>query len=135
MAMRPYETMVIIDPNLGDPDIDREVEKIKEYLTAEGSEIASVDLWGRRKLAYEIGGRKEGYYALIKFKAEPRVVAPLVKAYRLNEQILRHIVVADNFKEPLGDRRARGSREDEEDGADADDRSYDRSESRGEDWR
>ena len=126
MAIRPYETMVVIDANLGDPEIDKEVEKIKTYLSTEGSEISAVDLWGRRKLSYEIEGRKEGYYAVIKFKAEPRVVAPLVKAYRLNEQILRHIVVADNFKEPLGNPERRRHRDDDDDGRDSDYRSESR---------
>jgi small subunit ribosomal protein S6 len=120
--------MVVIDPNLGDAEIEKEVDRIKEYVVGEGGEISSVDLWGRRKMSFEIGGRKEGYYALIKFKAEPRVVAPLVKAYRLNEQILRHIVVVDNFKEPLGIPERRRSRDDDEDGGDTDFRSGSRGE-------
>ncbi len=121
MAVRPYETMVVIDPNLADPDIDKEIEKIKNYVVTEGGEISNVDLWGKRKLSFEILGRKEGYYAIIKFKAEPRIVAPLVKAYRLNEQILRHIVVADTFKAPLGT-PGRRHKDDDDDGRDSDDR-------------
>jgi small subunit ribosomal protein S6 len=102
VSHRPYETMVVLDPNLGDDAVEKEITKIKDYVTSEGGEISAVDLWGRRKLAYEIDGQKEGFYAVIKFRAEPRVVAPLTKAYRLNEQILRHIVLSDTFKAPLG---------------------------------
>jgi small subunit ribosomal protein S6 len=121
--------MVVLDANLGDSDIEQEIEKIKGYVTSEGGEIGAVDLWGRRKLAYEIDRHKDGYYAVIKFKAEPKIVAPLVKSYRLNEQILRHIVVSDNFKEPIGipEGRRRGDEEDDEP-----ERGY-RSDSRGED--
>jgi small subunit ribosomal protein S6 len=112
--------MVVLDPSLGDQDIEKEIEKIKEYLVAEGSEISGVDLWGRRKLAYEIGGHKEGFYAVIKFRGEPRVVAPLTKSYRLNEQVLRHMVLADTFKAPLGSPEGR-RRGDEDDDGDSDD--------------
>ena len=91
MSLRPYETMVVLDANLGDADIEKEIDKIKQFVTSGGGEVGAVDLWGRRKLAYEIEGRKEGYYAIIKFKAEPTIVTPLNKAYRLNEQVLRHM--------------------------------------------
>lgn len=121
MSQRPYETMVVLDPSLGDDAVEKEIGKIKEYVTSEGGEISAVDLWGRRKLAYEIDGQKEGFYAVIKFRAEPRVVAPLTKAYRLNEQILRHIVLADTFKAPLGSGGHR--RGDDDDGDDSDDAS------------
>jgi len=115
VIQRPYETMVVLDPSLGDADIEKEIGKIKDYLVAEGSEISGVDLWGRRKLAYEIEGHKEGYYAVIKFRAEPRVVAPLTKAYRLNEQVLRHMVLSDTFKPPLGSPGGRRRGDDDED--------------------
>ena len=120
MSLRPYETMVVLDANLGDADIEKEIDKIKQFVTTGGGEVGEVDLWGRRKLAYEIEGRKEGYYAIIKFKAEPTIVLPLNKAYRLNEQVLRHMVVVDDLKAPLGspDRAHRGDDDDEDGGRD-----------------
>jgi small subunit ribosomal protein S6 len=108
--------MVVLDPNLADDAVEKEIAKIKDYVTSEGGEISAVDLWGRRKLAYEIDGQKEGFYAVIKFRAEPRVVAPLTKAYRLNEQILRHIVLSDTFKAPLGMSGMRRPGDDDDDG-------------------
>lgn len=118
MSHKPYETMVVYDSNLGDAEIEKEIDKIKQFVVAEGGEVGTVDMWGRRKLAYEIDGHKDGFYAVIKFKAEPSVVLPLNKAYRLNEQILRHIVVVDDLKAPLGmpDRAHRGDDDDDDGG-------------------
>lgn len=131
MKQRPYETMIVIDPNMADPDIEKEVQKVKDTVTASGGEVTTVDMWGRRKLAYEIEGHKDGFYAVIKFKAEPAIVAPLTKAYRLNEGILRHIVVQDNLKEPLG--LPEGRRREEDDDEERGGRDFHHHDSRGED--
>lgn len=91
--MRPYEIMVIIDPEVDDRQIASVYEKSLAGLTKSGGKVDNVDVWGRRKLAYEIKKKAEGTYVIINVTAEPAVVKELDRQFTLNERILRTKVI------------------------------------------
>jgi small subunit ribosomal protein S6 len=81
------------DPALGDQEVDTEIEKLSQLLSEGEGEVKEVQRWGRRKIAYEIRGKGEGHYTLLRFMGEPGLIAGFERACRLNELILRHLVL------------------------------------------
>ena len=69
--MRQYELMVILDPELDDRTVQPSLEKFLKVVTKDGGTVDNVDIWGRRRLAYEIKKQTEGIYAVVNFTSEP----------------------------------------------------------------
>jgi small subunit ribosomal protein S6 len=100
--MREYETVFILDPVLDETQVKEEVDKVRNLITSLGGEVTSAEPPIRKRLAYEIKGRIDGYYCLVVFKSEPTSIKEMERAYRLNEKVLRHIVVVSpNKREPV----------------------------------
>lgn len=98
--MKHYETMFIVKPTLVEDEIKSKIEFYKEAIIKNGGEIETCLDMGMRHLAYEIKKNKRGYYFVIYFKAEPSLILELERLYRINEDILRFIVVKyENKKE------------------------------------
>lgn len=91
--MKFYETMFILKPTLVEEEIKARIEFFKEVLTKNGAEIEACLDMGMRNLAYEIKKNKRGYYFVIYFKASPKLIAELERNYRINEEVLRFIVI------------------------------------------
>ncbi len=91
--MRPYEVMIIIDPGLDDDVIRAEVDRAVELIRSRGGTPGRVDRWGRRRLAYEIAHKREGYYVLLEAVAEPAVMAELDRTLHLADAVIRHKVI------------------------------------------
>lgn len=91
--MRSYEVMVIVNPDVDDRQVAAVVEKPLEGLKSAGGTVDNVDVWGRRRLSYEIQKKTEGIYAVVNVTAEPDVVKELDRQYTLNEQIMRTKVI------------------------------------------
>lgn len=91
--MKDYEAVFIIDPGCDDSQVGQEVDTIKEIIASGDGKVLETQLWGRRRLAYEIKKKKEGTYVLIRFKGGPAVLAELTRRLKLNELILRHLIV------------------------------------------
>lgn len=91
--MRDYEMVVVISPGVADENIPTFVERWGQFISGKGGEVTNVDHWGRRRLAYPINRFSEGNYVLARFKAEPPVVEELEANLRLNEEVIRHLVV------------------------------------------
>lgn len=87
--MRAYEVMVILDPNLEERTIEPSLDKYLNVIRKDGGTIESVDVWGRRRLAYEVKKNAEGIYALVSLQAEPATVKEFDRQLGLNESILR----------------------------------------------
>ena len=68
---RLYESVVVLDPTLGDQEVDTEIEKLSRLLSEGKGEVKEVQRWGRRKIAYEIRGKGEGHYTLLRFMGNP----------------------------------------------------------------
>ena len=91
--MRKYEIVVIIDPDVDERQVSPLVEKHLEVITNSGGTVDNTDVWGRRRLAYDIQKQSEGIYAVLDVTAEPDVVKELDRQYTLNEQIMRTKVI------------------------------------------
>ncbi len=65
--MRNYETLFILDPDISEEDIDREMDRIKGYIEKTNGNVVELDKWGVRRLAYEIRKKHQGFYVLMKF--------------------------------------------------------------------
>ena len=91
--MRTYEVVVIIDPEVDDRQVNGLLEKPLAGLTKAGGTVDQIDVWGRRKLAYDIQKKSEGIYAVITVTAEPAVVKELDRQFTLNERIMRTKVI------------------------------------------
>ena len=87
-----YETIFVIDASLAEDQIEALVEKFKS-LIAENATTESVDVWGKRRLAYPIDYKTEGYYVLINFESQAEFIAELERIYNITDGILRTIVV------------------------------------------
>jgi small subunit ribosomal protein S6 len=91
--MRPYEVMVILDAGLEDQAIQAQVTRSTDLLTARDARVNRVERWGRRRLAYAINHKTEGYYLLLDVSAEPAAVDDLDRALRLTDEVVRHKIV------------------------------------------
>jgi small subunit ribosomal protein S6 len=88
-VMRHYEMMIILDPSLEENTVQPSLEQFLTVVTAGGGSVDKVDVWGRRRLAYEIDKRSEGIYAVIDMNAMPDSVTELDRQLGLNEAVLR----------------------------------------------
>ncbi len=91
--MRPYEVMIILDADLEEEKIRSEVDRYLEIIKAKGAEPGFVDLWGKRRFAYEVGHRWEGYYVVLQAKAEPAAMDELHRVLSLADEVIRHKVL------------------------------------------
>ena len=91
--MRAYEVMVILDPSLEERTVEPSLDKYLNVVRKDGGSVESVDVWGRRRLAYEINKQAEGIYAVVSLTAEPATVKELDRQLGLNESVLRTKVI------------------------------------------
>jgi small subunit ribosomal protein S6 len=91
--MRPYEVMVIFDPDVEERSVQPTLEQYLTVITKGGGTVDNVDVWGRRRLAYEIRKKSEGIYAVINVTANPADVKELDRQFTINEQIMRTKVI------------------------------------------
>ena len=87
--MRPYEIMVILDPTLDERTVAPSLEAFLNVIRNDGGKVDKVDIWGRRRLAYEIAKHSEGIYAVVDVTAKPETVSELDRQLSLNESMLR----------------------------------------------
>lgn len=90
--LKKYETIFIINSEVGEESTKALVEKFKTMLET-SAQLESIDEWGKRKLAYEIDDKNEGYYVLANFSSEPSFPAELERMYKITEGILKYIVI------------------------------------------
>ncbi|GAB2649259.1 30S ribosomal protein S6 [Nocardia goodfellowii] len=87
--MRHYEVMVILDPSLDERTVSPTLDNMLNVVKTEGGKVDKVDIWGRRRLAYEISKQAEGIYAVVDLTATPATVSELDRQLGLNESVLR----------------------------------------------
>lgn len=88
-ALRHYEVMVILDPNLEERTIAPSLDTFLSVVKNDGGTVEKVDIWGKRRMAYEIDKHAEGIYAVIDLQAQPAAVRELDRQLNLNESVLR----------------------------------------------
>ena len=87
--MREYELMVILDPSIDERTVAPQMEKYLAQGTANGGSVEKVDIWGKRRLAYDILKRSEGIYVVINMTTTPEIALEINRLMTLNESILR----------------------------------------------
>jgi small subunit ribosomal protein S6 len=87
--MRHYELMVILDPSLDERTVQPSLETFLNVIRTDGGSVEKIEVWGKRRLAYEIAKHAEGIYAVVDVKAEPATVSELDRQLNLNESVLR----------------------------------------------
>ena len=91
--MRDYEVMVILDPDLEERTVAPSLETFLNTVRTSGGSVEKVDIWGRRRLAYEIKKKSDGIYVVIDLKCSIEAVQELDRQLSLNEAVLRTKVV------------------------------------------
>lgn len=89
---RKYEVMYILNPALGEEAVASTNEKLKALIESSAT-IEKQDVWGRRRLAYEINDQKEGFYVLINFSAESEFPKELERVLKITDGVLRYLVI------------------------------------------
>ncbi len=100
--MRRYEIMVILDPDLEEKTIAPSLEAFLNVIRADGGTVHNVEIWGRRRLAYEINHKPEGIYALLHVTATVDSVKELDRQLSLNEAVMRTKVMRAEEPAPVG---------------------------------
>lgn len=90
---RHYEVMVILDPSLDERTVPTTLENYLNVIRESGGNVENVDIWGRRRLAYEINKQAEGIYAVLDLQSEPDAVKEMDRQLSLQETVLRTKVV------------------------------------------
>ena len=96
--MRKYECTYILDPGLDDEQQEPMVERFKTLVGENGGTVDAVDKWERRRLAYEVKGKREGVYVVMNFSGEPSTEAELGRVLGISEGILRHLIIRTDQK-------------------------------------
>jgi small subunit ribosomal protein S6 len=91
--VRAYELMVILDPDLEERTVQPSLDTYLNVVRKDGGSVENIDIWGRRRLAYEIDKNAEGIYAVVTLQAEPATVKELDRQLGLNESVLRTKVI------------------------------------------
>jgi small subunit ribosomal protein S6 len=91
--MRKYEIMLILPPDADDKVVTAVTDRITQTLTERGGQIVKVDRWGRRRLAYELDHRTEGFYLIVECQVDPETVKELDRVLALADEVIRFKVV------------------------------------------
>jgi len=92
--MKAYEIIFILKPELDEETTTAQIDKFTNLIANNQGEIVSVDKWGKRRLAYEIDDRREGFYTLVNFKGEAGTVKELERVLKITDEVLRHLITA-----------------------------------------
>ena len=89
--MNPYEVLLLLDPDVPDDRHAEIVARTREVVERGGGTWEGEDIWGRRRLAYELGGKTDGVYRLATFSAEPETLDEVSRVLRITDGVMRHM--------------------------------------------
>ena len=96
--MRHYEVMVILDPTLDERTVQPSLDTFLNVIRTSGGNVEKVEVWGKRRLSFEIKKHTEGIYAVLDVQAEPATVAELDRQLNLTESVLRTKVIRPDIR-------------------------------------
>lgn len=99
MKLRYYESFYLLRPDLSEEDRAALTDKLQAIITEKGGQVAEVDLWPLRKLAYRVEKQTQGYYVLLKYGATADVISELTRAMRIDERVMKFMTLkkGDSF--------------------------------------
>ena len=112
--VRPYEVVYIFDSVLEEPQINEKLERFNTLVASEGVEAPKLNHWGKRTLAYPIRKHETGYYVVAKFETDGSLLPEFERAIKLDEGVLRFLVVVHEGAQPVPVSTGRPEEEDEE---------------------
>jgi small subunit ribosomal protein S6 len=92
-TINTYEAMLIVIPELDEEQVENTISRFQTIIERTGGGVENVNHWGRRKLAYEIDHRTDGFYVVMEFKAGERTLVELKRILRVSDDVLRHMIV------------------------------------------
>jgi len=101
-----YETMYILRPDLGDEQLEQAISKYQNLIREQGAENIEIQHRGKRRLAYEIKRQREGIYIQMNYEGPGAMVAPLERAMRLSEEVIRYLTTKQEVAEQTSDAEA-----------------------------
>jgi small subunit ribosomal protein S6 len=93
-----YETMYILRPDLGDEQVEQNINKYENLLKEQGADNIEIQNRGKRRLAYEIGKHRDGVYVQMNYTNGGKAIAPLERAMRLSEEVIRYLTIKQEVK-------------------------------------
>jgi small subunit ribosomal protein S6 len=93
-----YETMYILRPDLGDEQVEQNIGKYENLLKEQGADNIEIQNRGKRRLAYEIGKHRDGIYVQMNYANGGKAIAPLERAMRLSEEVIRYLTIKQETK-------------------------------------
>jgi small subunit ribosomal protein S6 len=94
--MRAYEATYILSPELDEEQLTQAQEKFKDMVLKNGGEIVNIESWGKRKLAYEINKKNEGFYIIMKFNADEQFAEVLRKNMNIADEVIKNMIIVLN---------------------------------------
>lgn len=91
--MRQYETVVILKDDLDDETIEVTLKDLQQIIRDNGGEMSQVEVWGKRRLAYEIDDYLTGFYSILKYQGQSSTIAELDRILKIRDDVLRHLTV------------------------------------------
>ncbi len=98
--MTKYECAIVLAPNIGSDGVESSSTKYKDIIASGGGELIAFDDWGKRSLAYEVNYHREGFYHFYRFEAGKEVLDELNRQLRIDENVIRHLILRDEKKTP-----------------------------------
>jgi small subunit ribosomal protein S6 len=103
---RDYELMYVVRPDLDEDGLRSAVEAVQGLVEGQGGEVLTTTPWGKRRLAYEIAGLRDGHYVIVEFRGDGSKVKELERALRINDQVIRHMITIAVPKPPEDESKA-----------------------------
>lgn len=94
-----YETMYILRPDLNDEQVEQAIAKYENLVREQGAENIQIQNRGKRRLAYEINRQRDGIYIQLNYTGPGKIIAPLERAMRLSEEVIRYMTIKQEVKE------------------------------------
>jgi small subunit ribosomal protein S6 len=110
----PYEVVYIFDSTLEEEAINERLNKFHTLVRTDGAEAPTLDHWGKRTLAYPVRGKETGYYVVARLMAEPTALPEFERALKLEEGLLRHLIVLNDGPQPVPPSATKSDEEDDE---------------------
>jgi small subunit ribosomal protein S6 len=110
----PYEVVYIFDSVLEETAINDKLNKFHSLVQVQDAEAPTVDHWGKRTLAYPLGNKDTGYYVVARFQAEPTALPEFERALKLEDGLLRHLIVLNDGPQPVPPSATKSDEEDDE---------------------